>query len=87
MKKEIPRAKERAIKSAWVIFLIIFKIGVLGWRKVRRRAIIGESKAMAKIMTTKRARDSIYCLPSSFLYSNLRGRGVLFKVNLVLKGF
>jgi hypothetical protein len=42
---------------------------------------------MAKIMTTKRASDSIYCLPISFLYCNLRERGVLFKVNLVLKGF
>ena len=54
-----PNTNEIVIKIAWVVLLMILSVLFFGWIRVRRKAKIGRNKAIAKIISTRKARDSI----------------------------
>ena len=54
-----PNAKEIVIKIAWMILLMILSFLFFVWIRVSRKAKIGRNNAIAKIISTRKASDSI----------------------------
>ena len=54
-----PNTKEIVIKIDWIILLMILSVLFFGWIRVSRKAKIGRDNAIAKIIITREASDSI----------------------------